>query len=369
MRTHHLGRLGTTVTALTACLVLAAGGPAPASAGATSPATERVAGRVSGNPLEAGPLGVYRGDADGIYPAYAKADGTRKRLLAKIALQPRVRWLGQWIPTRDIEAKVRSHIEGIQAGDPDVVVPMAVFRLWPRTEAAKHEPLRKKDRRSYRRWVDRAAAGIGSSRVVMVLEPDLPVALTGWRPGVRLKLARYAARTFGALPRATVYLDGSDSDWLTPERSAWMLRRAGIEYVRGFALGATHYAPLPDAVRYAAQVADRLAAAGLPGKRAVIDTADNARGFTWLQYWDAHPRGDFDNAETCRDRADRRCVTLGVPPTTDVAGLRTGLDPATRATAARTVDAYLWFGRPWLRRQASPFVMKRALQVARTTSY
>lgn len=368
MPTHLPSRLGATMAAATACLALtAATGAGPATAIAPNPLD--VGSRTSANPLEAGPLGVYRGGADGIYPAYAQADGTKRRLLATMALQPRVRWLGQWIPTRDIEAKVRSHVAGVQAGDRDVVVPMAVFRLWPRTEAAEHEPLRAKDRRSYRRWVDRAAAGIGSARVVMVLEPDLPVALTGWRPGVRLKLARYAARTFGALPRTTVYLDGSDSDWLTPERSAWMLRKAGIAHVRGFALGATHYAPLPDAIGYAEQVADHLAAAGLPGKRAVVDTADNAHGFTWLQYWDAHPRGDFDNAETCGDRSDRRCVTLGVPPTTDVDSPAWGLDAETRETAARTVDAYLWFGRPWLHRQAAPFKMKRALQVARTTPF
>ena len=90
-----------------------------------------------------------------MYPAYEKSDGTRRDLLAKVALQPRVRWLGQWIPTREIEAKVRTHVAEVQDGDPDVVVPMAVFRLWPRTEAAKHEPLRTKDRRDYRRWVDR----------------------------------------------------------------------------------------------------------------------------------------------------------------------------------------------------------------------
>ena len=112
-----------------------------------------------------------------------------------------------------------------------------------------------------------------------------------------------------------------------------------------------------------------MAAAGLPVKRAVIDTADNARGFTWLQYWAAHPRGDFDDAETCRDSDDRRCVTLGVPPTTDVGSAAWGLDSGSRAVAVEHVDAYLWFGRPWLHRQASPFKLRRTLQVARTSPY
>lgn len=353
--------------AAVAALALTAGINPPASL-ADQPAEATVASAAR-NPLTAGPLGVYRGDQDGVYPAYAKASGTKKQLLASMALQPRMRWFGQWIPTKDIGPKVRDHIRGVQAGDPDVIVPMAVFRLWPRTEAAKHRPLSAKEQRQYKRWVDKAAAAIGTSRVVMVLEPDLPVALTGWKPAVRQKLTKYAAKRFGALRNTTVYLDAGDSDWLPIDEAAAMLRRSGIAHVRGFALGATHYADLAEGVRYAGALSQRLAASGLPGKRAVLDTADNGRPFTWLEYWAAHPKGDFDNAEVCRDRAERRCVTLGVPPTTDVAAVQWGLDASTRTTAAQHVDAYLWFGRPWLHRQASPFVMKRALQVARTTPW
>ena len=43
--------------------------------------------------------------------------------------------------------------------------------------------------------------------------------------------------------------------------------------------------------------------------------------------------------------------------------------PGYRAWAEAHVDGYLWFGRPWLSMQADPFVMKRALQLARTTPY
>lgn len=362
--------LARAVVAGLACLALVTSATpthaTPTDAGASRTST-RTAG--SGNPLTAGPLGVYRGDQDGVYPAYQRAKGKQKRLLAKVALQPRMRWFGQWIPVGGIETKVRDHVRGIQAGDPDVIVPMAIFRLWPRTEAAKHQPLTRKDRRQYKRWIDRAAAGIGGARVVMVLEPDLPVALTGWRPKVRLKLTRYAARVFGDLPRTVVYLDAGDSDWLRPDAAVDMLRRAGVEHARGFALGATHYASVGDGVRYAGEVAGLLARSGLPGKHAVIDTADNGRPFTWLQYWAKHPRGDFDNAEVCRKRSSKRCVTLGIPPTTDVSSARWGLPPTLRSTAAEHVDAYLWFGRPWLYRQAAPFKKQRTLQIARTTPW
>jgi hypothetical protein len=59
-----------------------------------------------------------------------------------------------------------------------------------------------------------------------------------------------------------------------------------------------------------------------------------------------------------------------VPPTTDVAD-QPGLDLTARqrTDALRYVDAYLWFGRPWLIRQASPFSLSRSLEVARSTPF
>lgn len=321
------------------------------------------------NPLSGGTWGVYTGSADGVYPAWQKATGADKELLAKVALRPRVRWFGHWIPTGDIRSKVADYIRQTQDGDPDVLVQMAVFRLWPRTEAAKDEPLTKADRRAYKRWVDQTALAIGEARVAMVLEPDLAVALKGWRPAVRLRLARYAAEVFGALPNTSVYLDGSDADWLRVDAAVEMLTKAGIEHVRGFALGATHYAGTAENVAYAGLLVKALAAAGVPGRHAVIDTADNGRPFTWLEFYDARPQGDFDNPPACTKPSQQVCVTLGIPPTADVAATKWGLPAKVLDTATAHVDGYLWFGRPWLYRQASPFDLKRTLKVAASTPY
>ena len=67
--------------------------------------------------------------------------------------------------------------------------------------------------------------------------------------------------------------------------------------------------------------------------------------------------------------AEQRCVTLGIPPTIDVDSPQCGLPAADRKLADRYVDAYLWFGRPWLYNQAKPFDLQRALQLTRTTPY
>lgn len=349
---HHLTVLATILAGILAVL-------APSSTAQAQPAT---------NPLAGTAWGIDNHDY--LYRTYAAATGTQKQLLGKIALRPRVFWFTDLVPTADITRKVRDYITASQAGDPNKTVHLAVFRLWPEGEGAKQKPLSLAQQAAYRQWVDNMARGIGSARVVMVLEPDLAVALQGWRPAVRLRLAAYAARTFAALPNTTIYLDAGDSDWLSPSEAAHLLRAGGIRYVRGFSLGATHYTGTGADIAYGTQVVAELARLGLPGRHFVIDTSDNARPFTYRQYYAKHPHGWFDVAETCRTRAERRCVTLGIPPTTNVAALRWGLSATRRAQARAHVDAYLWISRPWMVYAAPAYTdLQRALAAARTSPY
>ncbi len=334
---------------------------APAAGGQTA--------TTSGNPLAFGTWGVYKGGADGVYPAYEAATGRQKRLLAKVALQPRVRWFGGWMPRSEVRSKVRDYITETQAGNSQTLIQMAIFRLWPNGESHGNDPLTAEAQAAYRAWVDAAARGIRSARVMMILEPDLGAALKGWRPAVRLRLAKYAAHVFGALPRTTVYIDGGASDWLTVSQAASLLRSAGVGSVRGFALNATHYDSTVANIRHGRQIVAALARTGLPNKHFVINTADTGRPFTWLQYWHAHPNGNFDNAAVCRTKTERRCVTLGIPPTWHVADAAWHLPPRVATQARRWCDAYEWIGRPWLVNQAAPFSLSRTLAIARTTPY
>ncbi len=365
-------------------LLTTAGLVAATVAGATAGATvtgasgdTATAATSTVNPLAGGRWGVYTGGADGVYPAWQAATGTNKKLLAKVALRPRVRWFGGWIPSSKIGGLVSDYITKTQAGDPRVLVQMATFMLWPQGEGHKTTPMTLAQRDEYKTWVNHAAAAIGGARVALVLEPDLgltaPPMTKGVRPtadpAVRQALVRYAAQKFGSLPHTAVYLDSSDADWLSLSKSVTLLKNTGVQYVRGFALGATHYSSVLGNIRYGTALVAALAKAGVPGKHFVIDTADNGQPFTYGQYYAKHPHGDFDNAQTCRTRAEHRCVTLGIPPTWDVANSRWGLPATARAQALAHVDGYLWFGRPWLYRQASPFLLGRTLQVARTTRY
>ncbi len=337
--------------------------PRPAAAGV---ANGGLPGPRHSDPLAGMPWGNYSGSQDEVFPAYRAATGSDRQLLGKIALRPRVRWFGAWYPTAGIEQTVRAYIANATAGNPAALAQVAVFRLVPWEQAACRRLPTPAEQASYRHWIDAFAAGIGSSRVALILQPDLPFArCVPHRSRLPLQMVAYAARVFDALPHTTVYIDAGAADWPTVPQAAGLLRAAGIRYARGFALDATHYDATGREIRFGAAVVRALAAAHVPGRHFVINTAANGRPFTYQQYHGPN----FDNASVCATRASRRCVTLGIPPTWQVAQPRWGLSRGERGLAARDVDAYLWFGRPWLDNQADPFDLRRALALAATTPF
>lgn len=338
------------------------------------------------NPLAGGPWGVYPGPWDaGLRAAYEAAESSgnaaRAHLLAEEALQSRVIWFTQTFAPDKIAGAMAKYVAAVQNGNPDTLVPIAIFRQFPDTEAKRDVPLTAAEQAAYRRWIAAAAKGIGSARALIVLEPDNaevapqpnPAAMRVARPATHEALVSYAAKTFSALPDAAVYIDAGDADWLHLKDAVTLLKRSGVRYARGFTLGATHYSSVAGNVAYAAAIAKALARAGLPGKHAVIDTADNGHPFTWAQYAAKHGSSTFINPVTCGSKSQRVCDSLGIAPTWQVVGTpqtaKLHLNAAQRNDAATYVDGYVWVGRPWLHDQSNPFELNRALAVARTTPF
>lgn len=318
------------------------------------------------NPLVGMTWGNYTGSRDEVFPAYNSATGRDKELLGAVALQPRVRWFGAWYPDDDAESVIHDYIQNVTRGDPTVLAQLAVFRLVPWEHPSCQRLPTAAELGSYKTWIDNFAAGIGTSRVAMILQPDLPFELcVPNHSQLPLYEVAYAARVFDLLPHTTVYIDVGAADWPTVDQAVAMLRGAGVGYARGFALNATHYDTTEREIRFGQRVSAGLARAHIPGRHFVVNTADNGRGFTYQQYHGPN----FDNAAACRTRSSRRCVTLGIPPTVAVANRRWGLSAQTRGIAARLVDAYLWYGRPWLDNQADPFDLGRTLQIAATNPF
>ncbi len=339
--------------------------PGPLPAPAVAPA---IGSATPDNPLTDRAWGVYRGPLEHSWHAYRTATGRERELLAKIALRPKATWFGHWLRTDRVAKNVSEYISNSQHGDPNALVQMAIFAMQPWEQEACDRLPTEAEKAEYKSWVDAVAAAIGSAHVALVLQPDAPFALCA--PGgsdVPLELLRYATERFAGQPNTSVYIEAGAADWLRdkPAKALRILVPAGVSMARGFALNSTHYDSTARQVRFAAAISQALAARGIPGKYAVINTAQNGKPFKGYEY----DGPNYDNARPCSDLDDKRCVTLGVPPTSNVADPAWGLEAADAAAAAAYVDGYLWFGRPWLFNQASGWDHQRALTIARTTPY
>lgn len=326
------------------------------------------------SPLAGWPWAVPRAVADdGAWRAYQGARGDLRALLARIAETPRAMWFGNWIGVRSIGAKVRAYIADSQRGNKNALVQMAIFRVVPWEHAACGRNPSGREAADYRAWIDNFATAVGRTHTAIVLQPDGPFALCspGGPAGADspTKLIAYAAQRLSALPNTSVYIEIGASDWPAAGQGgvASVMRflvPMGIRHARGVALNGTHYTDTGDDIVRGAAVVRALEAIGVTGKKVVINTANQGHPFEFGHF---QGKGKADNAPVCRSLADPgTCVALGIPPTPEVAHPRWGLSPRTNKLARKYVDGYLWFGRPWLHMQASPFVLDRAVGLART---
>jgi endoglucanase len=362
-------------------LGLAAGLLAPAQA--TSHRADQTVAATSGartsaddNPLAGRPWGTYEGGQEMAWAPYEKASGTDKDLLGYIALAPKAKWFGSWIPDSQIAQKVDDYIVNAQHGDPQALVQMTIFRVNPWEHNACTRLPTKAERASYRQWIDSFAQAVGSTYTAIVLQPDAPFALCAPHGSlVPSNLVSYAAKKLSAQPNTSVYIEAGAADWPHAgsqggvDAAVKILVRGGIQYAHGFALNSTHYDSTTAEVARAAAIAQELDGLGYPDRKAVINTSTNGHPF---EYGDYDLGADANNPKVCGSvtaPSKRTCVTIGIPPTVKVGAERWGLPRKTNRLARTYVDAYLWIGRPWLHDQADPFVTSRALKLVRSTPW
>jgi hypothetical protein len=342
---------------LIAMLALFAG-VGPAWAGT---ANRGLRGAPRGNPLAGMRWGIYEGPVDGVWPAYAGARGRNKRLLGKIALRPRAVWAGAW--DGDPRAMAQQSISDSTQGDPNALTQVAIFRLDPWETCSGSWSAA--DQAGYRAWVRGYAAGIGSARVALILQPDLPFAIC-LSSGVPEQLVAYAAKVFNSLPHTTVYIDAGAYAWYQPAAIASMLERSGIWHARGFALNVTQYGSTDQQLQWGAEINRALAAAGARDKHFVINTDENGTPYLAGEVPGGGARSNY--TPRCSHPGQQVCQRLGIPPTTDVANRRWHLSPADRGIAAAQADAYMWLGRPWMV-NAGPFSLRFALTLGANGLY
>ncbi len=166
-------------------------------------------------------------------------------------------------------------------------------------------------------------------QAAVIIEPDA-LALTGKRSGCLTKQGRknryalltYAAQKLGAMPGVSAYMDVGASDWMTsPSEAVSLLKKAGVRYIRGFVLNATHFEYTRSEIRFGNVVAKRL------GKHFVVNTAENANGPLPKRFW--NPAVGV-KSKVCNPKN----AGLGTQPTSK--------------TGSSYADALLWISRPGL---------------------
>jgi endoglucanase len=327
------------------------------------------------NPLAGRPWGVYEGSQDMAWDPYVKATGARKQLLGYIALTPKAKWFGAWIPNSQITQKVHDYIANAQGGDPDTLVQMTVFRMVPWEHDACRRLPTAAEQASYKRWIGLFAQAVGTAHAAIVLQPDGPFALCAPHGStLPSRLVAYAARVLSAQPNTSVYVEAGAADWPHDgsqggvNAAVKILVRGGIRYAHGFALNTTHYDSTAAEVARAAAISQALRALGYPHRKAVINTSGNGHPYDYGTYTGSDP----NNPTVCQSPtapAATTCEALGIPPTSDVGNASWKLGSTVSHQAEQYVDAYLWVGRPWLYRGNSPFQMTRALSLVRNTPW
>ncbi|MEV6206386.1 glycoside hydrolase family 6 protein [Kitasatospora sp. NPDC051914] len=207
----------------------------------------------------------------------ANPNDSRTQVISKrIASQSQGIWFADYKPdtvTSDVRAITSA---AASAGQ----VPVLVVYEIPNRDCGGASAGGAPDLAAYDAWVTKFAAGLGSGRSVVVLEPDsiaLTTCLSAQQQADRFaSLSRAGAAIHAAAPNAKVYLDGGHSTWNSASEQANRLRSAGIANADGFFTNVSNFNTTSGEVGYAKSV---LSALGNPANlHAVIDTSRNGNG-------------------------------------------------------------------------------------------
>jgi endoglucanase len=250
-------------------------------------------------------------DADSQAAQQASADPAHAASLATLVRTPTAFPVGDWLT--DVTGEVGRRASAATASGSTAV--FMVYAIPHRDVGAGFSAGGLPTADAYLAFTRQIAAGIGTARAVVVLEPDSLGQLdqlTADQQAERYRLLNDAVDVYGHLPGTSLYLDGANCGWTSPAVIAERLLKAGVSRARGFAVNVSNYYRTDDEVARGAVIS---ALAG--GTHFVVDTSRNGQG----------PAVGADNP-WCN------------PP-------GRGLGPApTTATGNPYADAFLWIKTP-----------------------
>ncbi|MDN4161054.1 glycoside hydrolase family 6 protein [Nocardioides abyssi] len=194
---------------------------------------------------------------------------------APIAKKAQALWLGiEYYGTPSVRGVVQQYTDLAVAARK---TPVLVVYSIPDRDCDQYSAGGAADGPTYQGWVKQVAAGIGSSKPLVIVEPDA-IPFIG-DPGCddvadRLALLRFAVKRLAAAG-AWVYLDAGHSGWTPYDGRAALLKRAGVGFGRGIATNVSNFRALADEKAYGTLLRKELKKLGVTGVKQVVDTSRN----------------------------------------------------------------------------------------------
>ncbi|SMF02293.1 glycoside hydrolase family 6 protein [Pseudobacteriovorax antillogorgiicola] len=236
-------------------------------------------------------------------------DLTERQKLLFLAQQPQAVWLGEW--NRDIYADLSRLMR--QANHSDSVPIFVIYRLFLREETYG-KAIELSFVEDYLNWIRTIANVVGSSKAIIILEPNALCGLANNEDqdqvNLLISLLRSSIEILKQCPKIKLYIDAGNPNWLDAAHISIFLARAGVDIADGFALNVSNYIENDRNIGYGEEISRYLG-----GKHFVIDTGRNGRGIQNPDEW-CNPDG----------------VGLGSIPTLDV--------------KHPLIDGYLWIKPP-----------------------
>lgn len=262
------------VTAAASLSPIAACASAPAGPPPASPA-----------PRPAAAPRLYADPVNSLFAAAAQLAGHDPAEAAKLRAIARTP-AGFWAAGQPGEMQMITQVTRAAARHHSVPVIVA-YNLPNRDACGKFSAGRPMTAPGYEHWIGQLAAAIGGGDDIVIVEPDgladiLRHCLSAAQSRQRYQLLQYAMKALGALPHARVYLDaGNPGLFKRPSVLTGPLKKAGIQYGRGFSANVANFQWTGTVITWSQQLEGDLASTA----RAVIDTSRNGHGpYTGREY-------------------------------------------------------------------------------------
>ncbi len=210
---------------------------------------------------------------DAVKRAKAQGRSSVAKQLSRISKTPQARWFGDWNSVATVKSDVAAYI---RAANKAKARPTMVLYAIPGRDCGQYSA-GGFDAKTYKKWINKVAAGIKGAKPLIVLEPDSLALDCGGK--TRNSLLKYATKKL-TKAGAWVYLDGGHSNWRTPKAMATRLKAAGISHARGFATNVSNFNSTSAEKRYAKKVSAALRQQKVTAahRHYVVDTSRNGKG-------------------------------------------------------------------------------------------